>query len=42
MIIVDNIPENFKLQANNGLMCKTWNDNLSDMQLEDLYKILKG
>lgn len=41
MIIIDNIAENFKMQPNNGLFIKTWNDDMKDNQLNDLAKILK-
>jgi len=40
-IIVDNLPENFKLQQNNGLFIKTWNDDMKDTLLLDFLKILK-
>ncbi len=41
IIIVDNLPENFKLQQNNGLFIKTWNDDMKDTQLMDFAKILR-
>ena len=41
VIIIDNLPENFKLQNNNGLAIKTWNEDMKDTQLIDLLKILK-
>lgn len=40
-IIIDNIPENFILQPNNGLGIKTWTHDVHDTQLFDLCKILK-
>ena len=40
-IIIDNIPENFILQPNNGLSIKTWTHDIHDTQLIDLNKILK-
>lgn len=41
-MIIDNIPENFKNQPNNGFPIKTWTDDIKDSQLDDLCKILKG
>ena len=41
VIIIDNCPENFKLQPLNGLEIKTWEDDLMDTQLIDLTKLLK-
>ena len=41
-IIIDNLPENFKLQQNNGFEIRTWNEDVKDTQLGDLTKILKG
>lgn len=41
IIIIDNLPENFKLQQNNGLFIKTWNDDMKDTHLFDFAKILK-
>jgi CTD small phosphatase-like protein 2 len=35
------LPENFKLQQNNGLFIKTWNDDMRDTQLLDFLKILR-
>lgn len=40
IIIVDNIPGNFKLQQNNGLAIQTWKDDMRDTQLFDICKIL--
>jgi len=40
ILIIDNLPENFKLQPNNGLAIKTWNEDMKDTQLVDLEKIL--
>lgn len=39
--MIDNMPENFKLQPLNGLWIKTWNEDMKDSQLLDLLKILK-
>ena len=41
VIIIDNLPENFKLQNNNGFAIRTWNEDMKDTQLIDLLKILK-
>lgn len=41
-IIIDNIAENFKSQPFNGIQIKTWNDDITDTQLNDICKILKG
>lgn len=41
LIMIDNIPENFRLQPNNGLWCRTWTEDMKDTQLNDLGKILK-
>jgi len=41
-IIIDNLPENFKLQPNNGFGIRTWDEDIKDTQLFDLGKILKG
>jgi len=40
-LIIDNLPENFKLQPNNGLPIKTWIDDILDTQLFDLMRILE-
>ena len=40
-IIVDNNPENFKLQENNGLPINTWVGDINDTDLKDLLPILK-
>lgn len=39
--MIDNMPENFKLQPLNGLWIKTWNEDMKDSQLLDLFKLLK-
>lgn len=41
-IIIDNLPDNFKLQVNNGFFIKTWNEDIKDSQLHDLQKLLIG
>ena len=41
VIIIDNIADNFKLQPNNGLGIKTWNEEMRDTQLVDIGKLLK-
>lgn len=40
ILIVDNIPKNFKLQPLNGLEIKTWTGDISDSHLPDLEKLL--
>jgi Dullard-like phosphatase family protein len=39
-LIIDNIADNFKLQKENGLYIKTWEDDLSDMQLIGILDLL--
>jgi CTD small phosphatase-like protein 2 len=41
VIIIDNLPDNFKLQQNNGLFIKTWNEDIKDTQLFDFSKLLR-
>jgi len=41
VIIIDNLPENFKLQNNNGFEIKTWTEDMKDTQLADLQRILQ-
>lgn len=38
--MIDNIPENFRLQSNNGLWIKTWTEDMKDTQLKELSRIL--
>lgn len=38
--MIDNIPENFQLQPDNGLSIHTWKDDLNDQELSHLTKIL--
>ncbi len=40
--MLDNLPENFRLQANNGFHIKTWSDEIKDTNLIDFLRILKG
>jgi len=40
LIIVDNIAENFKLQPENGIVIKTWRDDMRDNALLELAQIL--
>jgi CTD small phosphatase-like protein 2 len=40
-IIVDNIAENFQLQANNGIFISTWHDDPHDTELKQLIPLLK-
>lgn len=42
IMIVDNLPDNFKLQINNGFPIKSFIDDMKDTHLIDLGKILKG
>lgn len=39
-IIIDNIPENYNKQPNNGLISISWKDDIFDKQLVDLKEIL--
>lgn len=40
ILIIDNIPENFKLQKENGLHIKTWTGDINDEELKYLLIIL--
>jgi TFIIF-interacting CTD phosphatase-like protein len=40
MVIVDNSPENFKLQPQNGIFISTWVGDRSDHALRDLGTLL--
>lgn len=40
MIIVDNVPENFQLQQDNGIFITSWFDDVTDTALAELGKIL--
>ena len=40
-MIVDNLQDNFRLQPNNGIPIKTWNDDMNDNELNHLCKFLK-
>ena len=41
MIIVDNLPQNFRLQKENGIMIKAfWGEDIYDNALSELKKIL--
>lgn len=42
MIIVDNMAENFRLQPDNGILIRTWIDDMSDNALLELLPLLKG
>ena len=42
VIIIDNLPDNFKLQPHNGLAIKTWLDEMKDTQLNDIGQFLKN
>lgn len=39
-IIVDNISDNFILQPDNGILVKTWYDDMEDHYLEDITPLL--
>lgn len=41
-IIVDNIPENFQLQADNGIFIKSWFKDPDDSALFELMPLLRG
>lgn len=41
MIIVDNVPENFQLQPDNGIFITSWFDDVNDTALSELTPILK-
>jgi len=41
MIIVDNVPENFQLQADNGIFITSWFNDVNDTALNELMPILK-
>ena len=41
MIIVDNIPENFQLQQDNGIFITSWFEDAADTALDELCSILK-
>lgn len=41
-IIVDNVAENFQLQPDNGILIRSWFDDMSDTALEELAPLLKG
>jgi CTD small phosphatase-like protein 2 len=41
MIIVDNVPENFQLQQDNGIFITSWFDDVNDSALNELKPILK-
>lgn len=39
-LIIDNVPENFRLQKDNGIGIKSWYNDKSDTALRDLIPIL--
>lgn len=41
-IIVDNVAENFQLQPDNGILIRSWYDDMADTALEELAPLLKG
>lgn len=42
MIIVDNVPENFQLQQDNGIFITSWFDDVTDTALAELSIILRN
>ena len=43
IIIIDNLPQNFRLQTNNGIFIKSFfGEDIEDNSLIDLIPILKG
>lgn len=40
MIIVDNVAENFQFQPENGILIKSWFDDLEDVALKELAAVL--
>lgn len=40
VIIVDNVPENFQLQQDNGIFITSWFDDVTDTALSELSTIL--
>ena len=41
IIMIDNLPENYKLQQDNGLPINSWTGDLNDTSLKDLLPIMK-
>ena len=41
LIMIDNIPENFRFQTNNGLWTRTWTEDMKCKELNDFIRILK-
>ena len=41
VIIIDNLKENFKMHPYNGILIKSWINDINDLELRDLSKILK-
>ena len=41
IILIDNLKENFKMHPYNGILIKTWVNDINDLELKDLSKILK-
>lgn len=42
VIIVDNVGENFQLQPENGILIKTWMNDMNDRALYELRHLLLG
>lgn len=42
VIIIDNVCENFQLQPGNGILIRSWFDDMQDAALHELFPLLKG
>lgn len=42
IIMIDNLADNFRLQTNNGICCRTWTEDMKDTQLNDFSRLLKS
>lgn len=42
VIIIDNVGENFQLQPGNGILIRSWFDDMQDAALRELLPLLKG
>jgi len=41
-VIIDNVQESFQLSPGNGILIRSWFDDVSDQALTELYPLLKG
>ena len=41
IIMIDNLPKNYKLQQDNGLPINSWTGNINDTSLKDILNIMK-